>query len=398
MQADPTIRTKTRYRGVSYRERADGARSYAVFFKGKYIAQDAAGNRLTSEGAALERQAELRGAKRRGEKPIVATKTTFGELAEQWLEGKSRNLRERTTAYYRDALDRVLLPRFGGRRVASISADDIATLIRDLESEGLHAIDPSRKERALGRSSIENYLKPMQGTMALAVRRRLITSNPFDQLTSDDRPKREAKREAHHWSDDELAALLEGARTVAAKQESRYDYTPLLKLTSELGLRCGEVLGLRWEDFDEKDGYLHVRRQWLRSGEYGDTKTRAGVRSIPLSADQVEALKELRKASTHAFPLSPIFASRAGTPLGHRNVTRRGFEAARDEANLDKELTFHDLRHAAASRMIDSGLDPVTVAGVLGHENANITLGIYAARFNRQSKDEAVRAALGGKS
>jgi hypothetical protein len=44
--------------------------------------------------------------------------------------------------------------------------------------------------------------------------------------------------------------------------------------------------------------------------------------------------------------------------------------------------------------MIDAGLDPVTVAGVLGHENPSITLNLYAARFNRQSKDEAVRAAL----
>jgi class 3 adenylate cyclase len=53
-------------------------------------------------------------------------------------------------------------------------------------------------------------------------------------------------------------------------------------------------------------------------------------------------------------------------------------------------------RDAAASRMIDAGLDPVTVAGVLGHDDPSITLKVYAARFNRQSKDEAVRAALSG--
>jgi integrase len=57
--------------------------------------------------------------------------------------------------------------------------------------------------------------------------------------------------------------------------------------------------------------------------------------------------------------------------------------------------SFHDLRHAAASRLIDAGLDPVTVAAVLGHEDPSITLKVYAARFNRQRKDEAVRLALG---
>lgn len=46
--------------------------------------------------------------------------------------------------------------------------------------------------------------------------------------------------------------------------------------------------------------------------------------------------------------------------------------------------------------MIDAGLDPVTVAGVLWHEDPHITLKTYAARFNRQRKDEAVRLALAG--
>ena len=75
-------------------------------------------------------------------------------------------------------------------------------------------------------------------------------------------------------------------------------------------------------------------------------------------------------------------------------MTRRGFEPAAEIAGLDG-VTFHDLRHAAASRLIDAGLDAVTVAAVLGHEDASITLRVYAHRFNRQSRDEAVRAALG---
>jgi len=41
-------------------------------------------------------------------------------------------------------------------------------------------------------------------------------------------------------------------------------------------------------------------------------------------------------------------------------------------------LTFHSLRHAAASRLINAGLDPVAVADVLGHEDATTTLKVYA--------------------
>ncbi len=165
--------------------------------------------------------------------------------------------------------------------------------------------------------------------MALAVRRKLIAANPFDVLTTDDRPKREEKQPVHEWTDDELAALGSAAERQALNPESRYNYAALIRLTARLGLRIGEVLGLRWEDFDKNASALRVRRQWLRSGEYGPTKTPAGVREIALPHSLRDELIALRLRSAFSQDADPIFASRNGTPLGHRNVTRRGFEPAR---------------------------------------------------------------------
>jgi hypothetical protein len=78
-----------------------------------------------------------------------------------------------------------------------------------------------------------------------------------------------------------------------------------------------------------------------------------------------------------------LLAGRAGDLRGSdRDVARaperhlRGFEPARDLAGLPSSLTLHDLRHAAASRLIRAGLDVVAVASVLGHEDANTTLRI----------------------
>jgi integrase len=97
--------------------------------------------------------------------------------------------------------------------------------------------------------------------------------------------------------------------------------------------------------------------------------------------------------SPHSQNDHPIFASREGTPLQHRNVAHRGFERAAKEAGIEG-VSFHDLRHAAASRLIANGLDPVTVADVLGHGDANITLRVYAHLFNREQRDDAIRRAL----
>jgi integrase len=117
---------------------------------------------------------------------------------------------------------------------------------------------------------------------------------------------------------------------------------------------------------------------------------------VAVPSDLAAELVALRLRSPFSADESPMFASMTGGPLGHRNVARRGFEAARDAAGLPEHLSFHDTRHASASRMIDAGLDPVTVAAVLGHEDPHVTLKIYAARFDRQAKDDAVRAALAG--
>ncbi|MEJ7569920.1 MAG: site-specific integrase [Gaiellaceae bacterium] len=332
------------------------------------------------------------------------TKKLFAEVAEDWYLARCssgrRPLRPRTARYYRDALDLVLLPRFGRSQLAAIDPDAIARLTRDLEQEGLHAIDPGRPVRPLGASSIENYLKPLQGIAGLAVRRRMILTNPFDLLTDDDRPVEKERRPTHEWTAAEVTALLDAAARLADRQGSRYDYAPLLRLAAALGLRLGEVLGLTWADFDkaaeEGAGVLHVRRQWLRTGVYGPPKTKSSVREIPLPAALRDELIAFRLRSASSLDGQPIFASRLGTPLQHRNVTRRGFEPARELAGLLPSLTFHDLRHAAASRLIAARLDPVTVAAVLGHRDAITTLRVYGHQFDRLRTSEAARAALAG--
>jgi hypothetical protein len=83
----------------------------------------------------------------RGERVSADGRTTVAELAERWFELKQPKLRARTSGYYRRSLDLVVLPRFGRWKVAAVDPDAIARLIRDLEREGLHAVDASRKAR-----------------------------------------------------------------------------------------------------------------------------------------------------------------------------------------------------------------------------------------------------------
>src|SRR5207244_2495685 len=132
------------------------------------------------------------------------------------------------------------------------------------------------------------------------------------------------------------------------------------------GLRQGELLGLQWQDVDLAESELRVERQWTRAGEYGPPKTPSSVRRVPLSSEMTKYLAALKLGSTFSADTDPVFASRKGSPLQHRNVTSRGFAPAAKLAGL--EVSIHDTRHAFASRMISRGIDVVTLSKLLGHK------------------------------
>lgn len=189
---DPTGRITTRHRGISYRLRAGGERTYSVYFGGRYIGVDG------GEQEAIAKQADLRGKAARGEKPVAPTKATFREIADSYIESKHR-LRAGTRNTYRSTLDRILIPPFGDLKIGALNVEHVAALIRDLERSSLSP------------TTIQAYLMPLRGVMGYAVRRRLITVNPCDLLTRDDRPQPHEQAPDHIWSDEEIQALITAA-------------------------------------------------------------------------------------------------------------------------------------------------------------------------------------------
>jgi integrase len=77
-----------------------------------------------------------------------------------------------------------------------------------------------------------------------------------------------------------------------------------------------------------------------------------------------------------------------GTPLDHRNVYR-DFKENISEAGLP-DIRFHDLRHTAATLMLNHSIPVIVVSKILGHSKPSITLDIYGHLFN-EMQDEASR-------
>jgi len=181
-------------------------------------------------------------------------------------------------------------------------------------------------------------------------------------------------------SSDEIARLLDNCPSL---------YRPLVATALFTGMRQGEALGLQWADLDLDTGVVHVRRQLLRDGTLGPTKTARGSRDITIFPALVALLREHRRtafARGHARPSDFVFGSATGGPWHYRNVVRRGLDKATDAARLNVDghprLRWHDLRHTYASLLIAQGENVVYVSRQLGHADASITLKIYAHLFD----------------
>jgi integrase len=112
-------------------------------------------------------------------------------------------------------------------------------------------------------------------------------------------------------------------------------------------------------------------------------KTQAGYRTIQLGEKTLETLrKQLERckllksvAGDNWKDLNLIFPSTVGTPLGGSNISRN-FKPQLEKAGV-KNVRFHDLRHTAASLMLNNGVPVLVVSKILGHSKTSTTLDIY---------------------
>jgi integrase len=334
--------------------------------------------------AEARRQRDLLSAKALQGELLTPTSLTFAELAEQWLEGfealvASGERAERTLEHYRYHLERHLLPAFGRRRLQEISTDDCARLIAQLRAKGLAP------------KTIAGCLVPLGRIFALALRRGHLSDNPLRRLEQSERPRIQ-KREQRVLGHDEITRLL---------AESLPAYRPLLATALYSGMRLSELLGLTWGDVDLDQELLHVRFQLSRGridrpARRVRLKTENAVRDIPLLPQLGALLKRHKLGSPFSQPGDYVFCTALGTPLGYRNVERRGLRRAAELAGLSSEehprLRVHDLRHTFASHLIvDLRLDVAHVSRILGHARPSITLDTYTHLFHHAAHAENIR-------
>jgi integrase len=254
--------------------------------------------------------------------------------------------------------------RFGDIQLSSLCWQDVEQMFRVMRigrsvewvrRSGTvlsRALDRARKHGLIEHNPAKDAARPK------AVRRKPVSPQPCD-----------------------VRALIE---KVAVIDEEMSDAVILLAGT---GMRLGELLGLRWEDVHFAKGTVHVAHAVTDGGPgVGDIRKptkRSDWRDVPLTATVQCALERQRsrwdsRVGSRRGPGSYVFPGQLGPDMPYRPDT---FGARFARARGDFTITFLQLRHFAATTMLDAGEDYRTVADILGNSETTLRLH-YDGRTN----------------
>jgi integrase len=215
----------------------------------------------------------------------------------------------------------------------------------------------------------------LRNALQTAVREEIVPRN-VAKLVKVTTPKYKVNR---GLSVDQARAVLK-----IVKAERLYAlYVPALCL----GLRRGELLGLRWTDIDLETGTLEIVQALQRvKGElrFVRPKTEDSERTIPLPDICIDVLRAHKKRQeaerADAWPnwqeSGLVFTSRIGTLIEPDNL-RRSWGRIRERVGLGA-VRFHDIRHTCVSLLLDLGVPPHIVRDIVGHSDIEVTMTIYA--------------------
>lgn len=204
-----------------------------------------------------------------------------------------------------------------------------------------------------------------------------------------------------------------------AKNSSYYNiYVPMLTIMLGTGLRCGELVGLTWNDVDMEKREIDINHQLVYKN-YGDgcmfhihlPKTDSGIRIIPMSQKVHKAFQEQKELNTllgrdgdvrvgdySGF----IFVTRNQRPFIPTSVNKVLYKIVNAHNRMEgieeklPSISAHTMRHTFCTRMSENGIDIKALQYIMGHANINITMQVYnhvtdMARIEREiSKMDAL--------
>jgi len=299
-------------------------------------------------------------------------KTTFGDLAREYIDLNKPNWGENTARVSERLIKSHLIGKFGSCPVKELGDAELQRFINGFV------------EATASKSQLSKFTMYLRAILDLAVDRRLIERNPARKLKAKSR-KRTCSL-AH--TSEECGALF---ATVSGRDHAA------IRILVQLGLRSEELFALRRNDIR---GNELVIDEALVNGHTKEPKTCASASSVYIPADLGMELK-LHLETIEESPAAWLFPStRKGIPMAPNNFLRRVLKPAAIRAgiavttdakgNKSTALNFQSLRRTSSTLFGARAKDPKSTQAHMRHSDPQVTLKHYQQSIPAEVKAAAV--------
>lgn len=313
----------------------------------------------------------------------------FEDWCKRWLVTYKKDIVKGSTYYlgYLNNVNNHFVPYFKNMNIDSIKQMDVQAFFNSKKDYSHH------------------MLKKMRGHL------HSIFESALDNDLIGRNPVRNIKLPAGKQSGEKQTYTKEQAdKVIAFAKTHEHGIAPIIVLKT--GVRRGELMGLRWSDFDFANKVLHLQRsvadavidgKYTQIIEEGDAATKNHVRDIPFDDElkdylvpkKTEALenkivRQTRRAKRKGTEPPPVdigndddfvFMRRQDLVQSPDNYAKRQYAYFLDALTAKHQglerLGLHELRHTFGTLLREKGVDIYTIQKVMGHADINITSGIY---------------------
>ncbi|MFP5224479.1 MAG: tyrosine recombinase XerC [Actinomycetota bacterium] len=306
----------------------------------------------------------------RGVVVVDPTNLTVEQFMHQWIDHMRHRIRPTTFDRYEGVTRNHIIPSLGKTKLAKLKPMQIQSFeARLLESGRIKGLG------GLSARTVLHIHRVFSEALGQAVRWQLLAVNPALAV----QPPRAKRPELTIPDAETVERIVETAKGTSI-------YVAVL-LAAATGMRRGEILGLHWSEVDLQQGVVRVVTTYQRSRrglEFADPKTQRARRTIALPPFAVEVLRRHQRDQT----ARKLAAGRAwhdsnlvtelgdGRPLDPSEFTRKFADLAKIAGAPGVRL--HDMRHAFATMLLNSGVHPKIASEALGHSTVGITLDTYS--------------------
>lgn len=319
---------------------------------------------------------------------VSPIKVTLGEYLTSWIEDVHASQLKPTTLYdYKRVINAYLIPGLGSIKLQDLRPSHIQAFYSDLLTV------PNKSGKPLSPRTVEKTGAVLRKALNYAVNTDgVLNGNPAVKVPT---PKGSGSIPTP-WSLSELMTFLE-----TAQSHRLFFY---FRLSAFTGARRGELLALRWSDFDGTS--IQIKKSRTKAGnevvEQNSTKGGTnGQRRVPLDPETIELFKAHKKRqleeATKLMGLGAwnntgyIFVREDGLPIDLHTPTHVFIKLSK-RAGL-RPIRLHDLRHLHATELLRLGEPLHVVAQRLGHRDAMVTATVYAHVTDQQAETASGRFA-----